>query len=181
MSGRAGVQEAINTAAAPVGAPPLVEAEWFDLLRAQQLLARYGMLLDQDQLEQWVELFTEDAQYKVSTRENEQLGLPVAMIWCDNRAMIADRVQSLRHVNEYNLHWARRVIGPPDVISADAAMLRVQAAYSLYQTDLEGATRSFSVGRYDFTCRRTEAGLRLSCALVIADTALVPTLLAAPI
>jgi len=51
----------------------------------------------------------------------------------------------------------------------------------LFQTNLEGETRTFSVGRYDFVCHRHAQALRLQRAWVIADTGLVKTLLAAPI
>jgi hypothetical protein len=50
-------------------------------------------------------------------------------------------------------------------------------SYSLFQTELEGASRLFSVGRY-----RVEARVdRLKSVTVIADTGLVPSLLATPI
>ena len=71
--------------------------------------------------------------------------------------------------------------GLPQVLQDSAHQLHFQASYSLFQTNLEGMSRLFSVGRYDFVCSRTPAGLRLLQATVIADTGLVMTLLAAPI
>lgn len=148
---------------------------------AMALLAEYGLLLDQDKLEEWTQLFEPHAQYKVCSRENEELGLPAALMWCDNRDMLSDRIQSYRNVNEHNFHWARHVIGLPQVLQDSAHQLHFQASYSLFQTNLEGVSRLFSVGRYDFVCSRTPAGLRLLQATVIADSGLVKTLLAAPI
>ena len=78
---------------------------------AMSFLSKYGMLLDQDRLEDWVELFEPQAEYKVYSRENEELGLPAPLMWCDNRAMLSDRIQSYRNVNEHNFHWARHIIG----------------------------------------------------------------------
>lgn len=148
---------------------------------AMGFLSEYGLLLDQDRLEDWSELFEPQAEYKVYSRENEQLGLPAPLMWCDNRAMLCDRIQSYRNVNEYNFHWARHIISLPQILKAEADTLHFQAGYSLFQTNLEGETRAFSVGRYDFVCRRHSAGLRLTRAWVIADTGLIKTLLAAPI
>lgn len=148
---------------------------------AMSFLSKYGMLLDQDRLEDWVELFEPQAEYKVYSRENEELGLPAPLMWCDNRAMLSDRIQSYRNVNEHNFHWARHIIGMPQILSAEPGSLHFQAGYSLFQTNLEGETRTFSVGRYDFVCHRHEQALRLKRAWVIADTGLVKTLLAAPI
>ena len=86
---------------------------------AMSFLSKYGMLLDQDRLEDWVELFDPQAEYKVYSRENEELGLPAPLIWCDNRAMLSDRVQSYRNVNEHNFHWARHIIGMPQILHAE--------------------------------------------------------------
>ena len=145
------------------------------------LLAEYGLALDQDRLEDWAELFTEDCDYRVISRENEEQELPNVMIWCDNRDMLLDRIASYRHVNEYNLHWDRHVIGPPRHLGKSGGLWRIEASYSAFQTDPEGATRLFSVGRYQFGLQ-IEAGLaRIREAVVVADTGLIPTLLATPI
>lgn len=154
-----------------------VQATWESIT----FLAEYGLLLDQDRLEEWALLFEPQAQYKICSRENEELGLPAALVWCDNRDMLSDRIASYRDVNEHNFHWARHVIGLPQVLQESADELHIQASYSLFQTDLEGLGRLFSVGRYDFVCRRSPDGLRLLRATVIADTGLIKTLLAAPI
>ena len=148
---------------------------------ATDLLAEYGLLIDEDRLEDWVALFDEACDYKVTTRENVEQGLPNVLIWCDNKAMLRDRVASYRNVNEYNLHWDRHLIGAPRFCAEAGGVWTVEAAYSLFQTDLEGVSRLFSVGRYriEFTLR--DAVARIKSALVIADTGLIPTLLATPI
>ena len=145
------------------------------------LLAEYGLALDQDRLEDWTELFTEDCDYKVISRENEEQGLPNVMMWCDNRDMLRDRVESYRHVNEYNLHWDRHVIGLPLHLGEAGGLWRVEASYSVFQTDPEGASRLFSVGRYQFAIRVEEGCALIREATVVADTGLIPTLLATPI
>ena len=76
------------------------------------LMAEYGMALDEDRLEDGVELFEEQCDYRVVTRENVAQGLPNVLMWCDNKNMLRDRVESYRHVNEYNPHYDRHVIGP---------------------------------------------------------------------
>ena len=145
------------------------------------LLAEYGLALDQDRLEDWTELFTEDCDYKVISRENEEQGLPNVMMWCDNRDMLRDRVDSYRHVNEYNLHWDRHVIGLPLHLGQSQGLWRIEASYSAFQTDLEGVSRLFSVGRYRFAIRVEEGRALIREAIVVADTGLIPTLLATPI
>lgn len=140
---------------------------WYDLM------AEYGMALDEDRLEDWVELFAEDCDYRVVTRENVEQDLPNVLMWCDNKNMLRDRVESYRQVNLYNPHYDRHVIGPLRKLGENS----FEASYSLFQTDLEGSSRLFSVGRY----RVEVSGKQIKTMLVIADTGAIPSLLATPI
>ena len=76
------------------------------------LMAEYAMAIDDNRLEDWVELFDEACDYKVLTRENVEQNLPNVLMWCDSKDMLRDRVESYRHVNLYNLHYDRHVLGP---------------------------------------------------------------------
>jgi anthranilate 1,2-dioxygenase small subunit len=141
------------------------------------LMAEYAMVIDENRLEDWVELFDEACDYKVVTRENVERGLPNVLMWCDNKNMLRDRVESYRRVNLYNLHYDRHILGPLHFTGGDGALWKFDVSYSLFQTELEGASRLFSVGRY-----RIEARIdRLKSVTVIADTGLIPSLLATPI
>ena len=141
------------------------------------LMAEYGMALDEDRLEDWVDLFDEQCDYRVVTRENVEQGLPNVLMWCDNKNMLRDRVESYREVNEYNLHYDRHVIGPLRMLGEST----FEASYSLFQTDLEGNSRLFSVGRYRAVALLRDGTARLKSLQVIADTGTVPSLLATPI
>ena len=141
------------------------------------LMAEYGMALDEDRLEDWVELFDEQCDYRVVTRENVEQGLPNVLMWCDNKNMLRDRVESYREVNEYNLHYDRHVIGPLRMLGEG----KFEASYSLFQTDLEGNSRLFSVGRYRVEALMKDGAARIKSMLVVADTGTIPSLLATPI
>jgi len=145
------------------------------------LMAAYGMAIDEDRLEDWVELFDESCDYRVVTRENVEQGLPNVLMWCDNKDMLRDRVQSYRNVNEYNPHYDRHVLGPLSFQGVEGGSWRFEVAYSLFQTTLEGESRLFSVGRYvvEAALRNDEALLK--AVTVIADTGQIPSLLATPI
>jgi anthranilate 1,2-dioxygenase small subunit len=141
------------------------------------LMAEYAMALDENRLEDWVELFDEACDYKVVTRENVEQNLPNVLMWCDNKNMLRDRVESYRQVNLYNLHYDRHVLGPLRFLKNRT----FDVSYSLFQTELEGASRLFSVGRYRVEAVTEGDAARLRSVLVIADTGLVPSLLATPI
>jgi anthranilate 1,2-dioxygenase small subunit len=149
--------------------------------KLQDLVVEYGLLIDEDKLEEWVDLFADDASYKIVTRENVEQGLPQILVWAKSKNMLRDRVDSYRHVNEYNLHWDRHVIGAPRLRENADGTWRIEASYSLFQTDLEGVSRLFSVGRYEMAARVLGERVVLAAVTVVADTAAIPTLLATPI
>jgi anthranilate 1,2-dioxygenase small subunit len=145
------------------------------------LVAEYAYLIDANRLEEWLNLFAQDCDYKVVTRENVEQNLPNVMIWCDNWEMLRDRVDSYRYVNEYNLHWDRHVVGPLRFGDQVGDLWHIEASYLLAQTTLEGASSLFSAGIYEFGIRVTDNRAQFVSVRVIADTGLVPTLLATPI
>jgi len=145
------------------------------------LMAEYGMALDEDRLEDWVELFEDACDYRIVTRENVAQGLPNVLIWCDNKNMLRDRVESYRNVNLYNPHYDRHVIGLPRIVAEKDGLVTFDASYSLFQTTLEGESRLFSVGRYRIEARLGKDRATLKSVLVIADTGQIPSLLATPI
>jgi anthranilate 1,2-dioxygenase small subunit len=145
------------------------------------LMAEYAMAIDDNRLEDWVELFDEACDYKVVMRENVEQDLPNVLMWCDNKNMLRDRIESYRQVNLYNLHYDRHVLGPLHVTGHDGPLWRFDVSYSLFQTELEGASRLFSVGRYHLEASVKDGVARLKSVAVIADTGLIPSLLATPI
>ena len=60
------------------------------------LNARYAQALDENRLEEWPGFFTASARYIVTTAENFEQQLPLGMIYATSRAMLQDRVRSLR-------------------------------------------------------------------------------------
>jgi anthranilate 1,2-dioxygenase small subunit len=145
------------------------------------LMAEYAMAIDDNRLEDWVELFDETSDYKVVTRENVEQNLPNVLMWCDNKNMLRDRVESYRHVNLYNLHYDRHVLGPLRFVKEEGPIWTFDVSYSLFQTELEGASRLFSVGKYRVEATVENGAGRLKSVVVVADTGLVPSLLATPI
>lgn len=148
----------------------------------QDLMVEYGMLLDEDRLEDWLELFAETCSYTVISRENVEQNLPQVLMLCDNKDMLRDRISAYREVNEYNFHSDCHIIGGLRFQGPNMHDLwRIEASYSLFQTDVEGVSRLFSVGRYDNIVLFEGGRPRLQAVRVIVDTAAIPTLLATPI
>src|SRR5947199_1436981 len=82
-------------------------------LKIQDLNARYVQAIDGNKLEAWPDFFTEDGRYRVTTAENVERGLPLGFIHATSRAMLRDRVRSLREANVYEPQRYRHLIGTP--------------------------------------------------------------------
>ena len=76
----------------------------------ENLHARYAHAIDDERLEDWPAFFTENGKYRIATAENEARGLPLPVLSCDSRAMLRDRIQSLRHANIYEPQRYRHII-----------------------------------------------------------------------
>lgn len=146
-----------------------------------ELMSDYAELIDSDKLEQWIELFTEDALYRVIARENVEQNLPAPIILCTNKNMLRDRITSLRNANEFNLHYDRHIVSNARVKPDSGNTWSVAASYVVFQTTLEGQSRLFSTGRYQDKVRREGDKFLFAEKIVIVDTFSIPTLLATPL
>ncbi len=108
------------------------------------LFAAHGDLLDEDRLDEWTELFTDDCVYLVIPRENVERGLPLAAIRCESRGYLKDRVVAVRETSMYAPRSQRHVIGTARK-QADGALT---ASYAVFQTLADEPTKVFSTGRY---------------------------------
>jgi integrase len=72
-------------------------------LKVEDLNARYAQAIDDDKLEAWPDFFIEQGRYRVTTAENFERGLPLGMIYATSRAMLRDRVRSLREAYRHGL------------------------------------------------------------------------------
>jgi len=142
------------------------------------LLAEYGALIDMARFDEWLDLFAEKCRYQIVPRENFDRGLPAALVFCDSRAMLEDRIRALREANKYNIHTDRHVIGLPRIVDAG---LTVEAPFAVFQTDQEGETRLFATGLYRDRLEVLRQRLKIRDKLVLLDSFAVPTLLATPL
>jgi anthranilate 1,2-dioxygenase small subunit len=145
------------------------------------LLAEYGALIDAAKYDEWLGLFAEECRYQIVPRENYDRGLPAALIFCDSRAVLEDRIRALREANKYNIHTDRHIIGLPRTLGAGDGGLVVEAPFAVYQTDQEGETRLFAAGLYRDHLEPRECGLKIRDKLILLDTFAVPSLLATPL
>jgi anthranilate 1,2-dioxygenase small subunit len=151
---------------------------WFQLHMLQD---QYINNLDNDRLEAWPTLFTEDCLYEIVPKENADMGLPIGIIYCNNQKMLRDRVVSLRNANIFEEHSYRHMTSGLCVMAENDGVIETESNYVVIQTRTNGESNVYQAGKYYDKVVRTDAGLRYKSKRVIYDTSRVQTLLATPI
>ena len=152
-------------------------------LRAQltDLYCAYDNALNDGALERWPELFVDACVYKVIPRENHEQGFPVALIYCESRDMLVDRVVALRETALYAPRIVRRITGAVCVRAIDEDGLRLTADFSLFQTMPNQPSELFLCGRCLDRVVDEDGALRFAERLCIYDSTIVPTSLVYPV
>jgi len=151
------------------------------LTRLMCFHADYAAAIDDDRLEDWPDFFAEDGRYRVTTRRNHAEGLPAGLIYTDSRAMLRDRVRSLRQANVYERQTYRHLVGMPRIVSDEGEPLRAETPFSVMRTVRDGASELFVCGRYLDEFLDDGRRLCLSRRDVVCDGSRIETLLALPL
>ncbi len=154
-------------------------------IRTRLLLAdlqdRYVGLLDADRLEDWPDMFIDDALYEIIPKENFDQGLPAPVMRCENKRMLHDRVTSLRHANIYQKPVYRHFLSAMWWSLEADDEYHVTTNYLVINTNQAGQSLVYQTGIYlDVVVLEGEA-LKFKSKRVIYDTSRVQTLLAIPI
>ena len=143
--------------------------------------AAYGLCLDDARLEEWPEFFVEDCLYQVIARENVDNGLPAAVMYCDSKGMLADRIVALRRANVFPEHFSRHLISRAVLTGSEGNTVTAEASYAVLQTRNDGETRIYNAGKYVDRFLITDGAAKLVSRMCVYDTHRIATLLATPI
>ena len=147
----------------------------------EDLLHDYAAVLDAADLDRWPEFFTEDCFYEVIPRDNYDRGLPLALIRCESKGMLKDRVNAIRDTMMYEQRYLRHVISGIRVTAHNDQGICVEANYAVFETLADAPTRVFNVGRYLNRIVHAEKGLKFAEMHCVFDSLLVPNSLIYPI
>lgn len=147
----------------------------------EDLYHEYAECLDDDQLERWPEFFTDPCRYEVIPRDNWERGLPLALVRCESRGMLLDRVEALRRASVYAPRYLRHLLSGIRIQEVVGDEIRVRASYAVLQTLEDEETRVFNSGRYLDLLARVDGRLRFRERLCVFDTILVPGSLVYPL
>jgi anthranilate 1,2-dioxygenase small subunit len=150
-------------------------------LRIADLYAAYAEALDDGALERWPDFFTADCVYKVVSRANLERRLPLAIIYCESRAMLQDRVVALRQTALYVPRLTRRLIANIRPRRGEDGSLAVRANFAIHQSLPEEPVALFLTGEYRDRLVEEAGALRFAEKICVHDGEVIPTSLVIPI
>ena len=147
----------------------------------EDLYAAYAECLDDGELERWPDFFTDECLYKIIPRENFERDLPLAVMMCESKRMLQDRVEALRRTSVYAPRALRHLLSGIHIKGHEDGIIRVQASYAVLQTLTDEDTRVFNAGKYLDRLVRDGDGLKFKEKLCVFDSVVVPGSLIYPL
>jgi len=149
----------------------------------EDFLFDYAECLDDRRYQDWPDFFDPiECRYEVLSRENADLGLPAPIMSCYSHGMLVDRVTMLvKKTLTYRPMYLRHQITNLRVRPGSAATITARANLTVLQSDVEGVSSLYMVGRYEDEILITAGQPKLRRKSVILDSFGVDTMLAVPL
>lgn len=145
------------------------------------LYADYADCLDERHFSVWPNFFAEQCRYEVHTRENWELGLPSAPVYCDSHGAVEDRVTVLENTLTFQYLHIRHLVSNIRIKNEADGTYTVHANYLILHSTEEGETRIYSTGKYESEIIFEDDQPKFRKMIVIADTSAIDNLLAVPL
>lgn len=153
-----------------------------DLLYALDRLTNdYVHALDAGELEDWPGFFTTDGVYKILPRENHENGHPIAVMYCEGRGMMQDRVAAIRETLLFAPRTLRHITGNTRILGIERGAIRAQTNYAVFESTRDRNTEVFNAGRYLDRVTVDDGALRYRERLCVYDSSWIPTSLIYPL
>jgi len=150
-------------------------------IEVANLYSSYASALDDGPLEDWPQHFTDQCIYQIISRENIERDLPLAIMRCESRAMLEDRVTAVRETMLYEPRYLRHHITNIAICRDDDGYLTASANFSVIEVLTESLPRIAMTGRYSDEIEREGGHWKFRSKLCIYDSTLVPNSIIYPI
>lgn len=151
----------------------------------EDLIHDYVHCIDNDDLENWPALFASQCLYKIVPRENADLNLPIAIMYCDSQGMLQDRVTAHRKANLFAAHFYRHLVSSIWITGENDGEYAVRSNYVVFRTAADavqyGTTEVYSAGAYHDKIVFENGAAKFREKVVIADTSRISSLLVTPL
>jgi len=150
-------------------------------LGVQELIGHYADCIDDDRLEDWPGMFTDQCRYLITSRLNHEAGLRQGIIYAASKGMLQDRVMAARRANLFEPHRYRHIIGPIRIDQIDDGVAVVRSNFIAVRIMHDGASTLFATGRYLDKIDIAGTPYRFIERLVVLDSDKIDTLLVIPL
>ena len=137
--------------------------------------------IDDDRLEAWAQFFTEQATYRITTRESEEAGMPIGIMACASRGMLEDRIKALRTANIFEPHTYCHLLGPSRLRLVAPDLVAARTNFSVIRTMQNGESILFAAGRYQDEIVTGREQPLLRSRTVVLESRRIDVLLVIPI
>ena len=141
----------------------------------------YAQHLDDGDLEGWINYFIEDCHYRVISRENYTLNLPIGLIYCMNKNMVRDRVMAMRETTVCQPRTIRHFISGVRVKAVKDDEIHAQANFMISECLVDSEPEITLTGQYQDIIVPTDAGYLFKSRDCIIDNYRVKTSLIIPV
>jgi anthranilate 1,2-dioxygenase small subunit len=150
-------------------------------LQIEALYASYAHLIDEGPLADWPTLFAQEATFKIVTRENVDRGWPLALVLCEGRAAIEDRVKAISELMLTIPRRVRHVISGLNISPLTADKWSVTANFAVFESLPGRPTHVYATGLYQDVLVRIDADIRIHQKTAICDGELIRNSLVLPL
>lgn len=151
-----------------------------------ELIMAYAHDIDDGTLDEWPGFFTEDGTYKILTRENLAAGLPMGIMYCQGRGMMADRIKAMQTAHIYEDHTYCHILGrsqikPRQTGTHERGQYLTRTNFNIIRTMQDGRSEMFAVGKYLDVIEIHDGGALFRERKVVLESRRVDILLVYPL
>lgn len=153
------------------------------LARVDALQAAYARALDRRDMQGWLDCFEDEASYVCTARENEEQGLPLALMMDDCRARLVDRVKFVSEVwaGTFEDYATRHLVQRLACRRAPSGLYEVESNFVVTYTSARGRSEVLTAGVYEDRVALSASGARFAAKKAILDTVATPRYLVYPV
>ncbi len=163
----------------------ITKSEYRDLAADVELLyTNYCEVLDDGNIDRWPNFFANDCLYRVTTKENQERGMPLNFVFCEGLPMVRDRAAGLREAVFHRSRSQRRVISGMRLKTLDGidiGGIETCATFLIYESLGDGPSQLLSCGRSSDVIVREGNELKFKQRLCVIDARVMPDSLVYPI
>lgn len=149
--------------------------------RVAALVGDYAHCIDEEQYEAWPDFFTDECFYQITSHESYKKKMPIGILQCNSKGMLADRIYSMRQANIFEPHRYRHLLGATQLTGEHDGLIESRTSFAIVRIMESGKSDLFLSGVYRDTMVAADDSLKFRTRIVVLDSSRVDTLIVLPV